>query len=63
MLIKVVLIVKVNWKRKTCSLPCHFFKQSEFDSNDYVTHILLSFFKKIVAVAFLQTYVDQTSVL
>ena len=43
MLIGVVLIDKVNWKRKTCSVNCHFFKQSEFDSSDYLAHILLFF--------------------
>ena len=62
MLIGVMLIVNVNWKRKTCSLHCHFFKWNKFDSNDYLAHILI-FFKKIAAVAVLHTYVDQTSVL
>ena len=45
MLIGVILIVQVNWKRKTCSLHCHFFKKREFVSNDYLARILL-FFKK-----------------
>ena len=62
MLIGVILVVKVNRKRKTCSLHCHLFEESEFDWNDYLAHILLFFKKKIVAVAVLHTYVDQTSV-
>ena len=47
MLLGVKLIVKVNWKRKTYSLHCHFFKKSEFDRNGYLAHILL-FFKKML---------------
>ena len=57
MLIGVILIFKVNWKIKTCSLHC-----SKFDSSVYLADILL-FCKKITAVAVLHTYVDQTSAL
>ena len=63
MLIGVILIIKVNWKRKTCSLHRHSFKYSEFDTNDHLVHILFFFKKKIIAAVVLHTYVDQTSVL
>ena len=53
---------KVNWKRKACSLYCHFFKESEFDWNDCLAHIF-TLFKKIVAAAVLHIYAHQTSVL
>ena len=46
MLIGVILIIKVNWKRKTCSLHRHSFKYSEFDTNDHLVHILFFFKKK-----------------
>ena len=62
MLIGVILTVKVNWKGKTCSLHCHFFNKFEFEPNDYLALILL-FLKKIVAVAVLHRFVDQTSLL
>ena len=63
MLIGVILIARVNWKRKACSLHCHFIKKSEFDWNDYLSRALFFFLKKSVAVAVLHTYADQTSVL
>ena len=61
MLKGVILIIKVNWKGKTCSLHFHFFKWSEFDWNDYLAHILLFFLKKNVIAEVLHIYADQVA--
>ena len=43
MVLRATLIVKVNWKRKTCSLHCHFFK-NKANLMEVTTSVIYYFF-------------------